>query len=424
MTEQQVNTTDSQADESVSEPLSRPRQLASNLAIQININNCFGSSGSCDTQEEAQHGVIAMQVDEMSGRYDMSMIKEEEMLVSEDDSQDQPLLDTVDNIERPSFLWGPEPSSDDEEQKPRNKPMGKRDSSQCAFYYETAILVNMAMLLFVSAASLSKGVIIGKGVNVASLATYQFMALFLFEQVWTAVKKLVSWCEERMHSSSQDQTPHSQWSGTPRFDNDQSNWSHRHLYLCDEATQQDRPCTRAIKLLVSAICLVVAATALLAAIAILPVTLVLLIVSQGEFVLAFVRRLVCSGQCERPDLIEGVLPAIATALSIGLAFYGIPHQAKLLATSSIDPFSGLPFFESASINLTTDETVTAYESSMYVRGLICAWTGSVALAISQNLKPADKSSGSGLSMLISLGMLAVCYVSYGSGFDFVGKQTT
>jgi len=99
-----------------------------------------------------------MQVTEMSGG--ITTINEEEMFVSENGSQEQPLLDTVRGVEMPSHMWGVDPDSDSECESASAKLSRKpRKMEMCQYQLETAILVIMAMLLYVASISMSKGII-------------------------------------------------------------------------------------------------------------------------------------------------------------------------------------------------------------------------------------------------------------------------
>jgi hypothetical protein len=78
--------------------------------------------------------------------------------------------------------------------------------------FETVVLINLAMLLYIATISFAKGMVMSKGINIASLAFFGFCSAFLFEQLaWTLQK-----CTSRSRKPS---SPKRILTPTPKFNN-------------------------------------------------------------------------------------------------------------------------------------------------------------------------------------------------------------
>lgn len=162
--------------------------------------------------------------------------------------------------------------------------------------------------------------------NVASLAFFRFGGLFVLEQVRNGCIMIYSKCYKESASDPSpiaDPTPHSTWSDRAGADHHGSNWSQRHLYLLDQV-RGELPIVRIIKNLARGISITVAMIALMAATALLPITLVLLIVSQGDALLSVIRRVLCCRQASDQGPAEIILSLLALKLSFVLIFLRAP----------------------------------------------------------------------------------------------------
>jgi len=81
-------------------------------------------------------------------------------------------------------------------------------------FFETVVLINLAMLLYVATISFAKGMIMSKSINIASMAFFGFCLAFLFEQTTLIVQKCTS-------SKKKAESPKKMLSSTPtpKFNN-------------------------------------------------------------------------------------------------------------------------------------------------------------------------------------------------------------
>ena len=136
-------------------------------------------------------------------------------VIDEESSEDQtgeqmPLLDTAQDIERPSQFWAIDPESDYDAGdnssaissaqmlKYVTKIKNETPPSTPLNFFETVVLINLAMLLYIATISFAKGIVMSKGINIASMAFFGFCSAFLFEQLtWTLHK-----CTSRSRKAS------------------------------------------------------------------------------------------------------------------------------------------------------------------------------------------------------------------------------
>ncbi len=148
---------------------------------------------------------------------------DEESSNSQQTGEEMPLLDTTQDIERPSQFWALAPESeydaDDNSSTISSSQMLKylveiekeTPKSQPLNLLETAVLINLSMLLYIATISFGKGMIMSKGINIASLAFFGFCAAFLFEQLTLTMFR----CTNRSKKSRLPK--HQMMNPTPKF---------------------------------------------------------------------------------------------------------------------------------------------------------------------------------------------------------------
>lgn len=211
-----------------------------------------------------------------------------------------PLLDTTADIERPSQLWAVDPVSDYDlddtssiptaqiieylkrsEQKPPEKRLN---------VLESAVLINLAMCLYTATISFAKGMVMSKGINIASLPFLGFGSMYLFHQLKAMLARCTSQPGKRsLNPRLSTPTPRfyrKSESCSPQGGHNDTNYSQKLEDLHGDPNG-DSLFFRTISDSSRSFFAFLAVLTLLAAVALLPCSLVLLIVAQGEMVTRF-----------------------------------------------------------------------------------------------------------------------------------------